>query len=80
MSRTRTDVIRVLLQVIAEGLQEAETYSISAAAAAAAGETNLAIGTAMPLEDELPLYASLLTATLALHRRRIPALEREAVK
>ena len=50
-------------------LQEAATLALSADAALAAGNRNLAIGTLLPLEQLLPTAQALLGASLALHRR-----------
>ena len=61
--------IEANLSALAEGLREAATLSASAHAAMQAGYRNLAIGTALPLEQHLPTYLGLLTAILALHRK-----------
>jgi hypothetical protein len=50
-------------------LQEAATLALSADAAFAAGNRNLAIGNLLPLEQLLPTTQALLGASLALHRR-----------
>ena len=65
-----TEAIAVNLGVLAEGLREAATLATSAQHAMHAGERNLAIGTALPLAETLPQLAGLLTAVIALHRRR----------
>jgi hypothetical protein len=49
-------------------LQEAATVALSAEAAFAAGNRNLAIGTLLVLEGMLPTAQALFQATLALHR------------
>ena len=53
-------------------LQEAATLALSADAALAAGNRNLAIGNLLPLEQLLPTAQALLGASLALHRRAPP--------
>ena len=57
------------LSALADGLDQAATLAASAAEAMAGGYRNLAIGTVLPLEHELPAAIGLLTAVLALHRR-----------
>ena len=49
-------------------LQEAATVSQEAHAALAERHRNIAIGTLLSLEDELPTATALLQAALALHR------------
>ena len=69
MKRVRTIAIKANLEVFAEGLREAADLAASAHNAMHDGQQNLAIGTVLPLEGDLPVYAGLLTAILALHRR-----------
>jgi len=65
---TRT-AIEANLSVLVDGLQRAATLAGMARAAIAANNRNLAIGTILPLEQELPTLTGLLTAILTLHRR-----------
>jgi hypothetical protein len=60
--------IEANLAALAEGLDQAATLATTAHAAMHAGNRNLAIGTVLPLERDLPTYVGLLTAILALHR------------
>lgn len=57
------------LAALADGLTRSSTLADMARQAMAKGERNLAIGTVLPLEQELPTMTGLLTAVLALHRR-----------
>lgn len=72
-SMTTSDVteaaIAANLSALADGLQRAGTLADTAHKAMAEGYRNLAIGTVLPLEQELPTMTGLLTAILALHRR-----------
>lgn len=61
--------IEANLAALADGLYRASTLADAARQAMAKGERNLAVGTVLPLEDELPTMTGLLTAILALHRR-----------
>ena len=61
--------IEANLAALAFGLREAATLAANAQAAMQKGYRNLAIGTVLPLEQDLPTYAGLLTAILALHRK-----------
>ena len=61
--------IEANLAALAEGLDEAATLATSAHAAMHAGQRNLAVGTVLPLEQDLPAYVGLLTAILALNRK-----------
>ena len=61
--------IEANLSALADGLQRAATLAYMASKAIATGHRNLAIGTVLPLEQELPTSIGLLTAILALHRR-----------
>lgn len=70
MKRTACNpAITANLAALAEGLREAATLATSAHSAMHAGNRNLAVGTVLPLERDLPTYVGLLTAILALHRR-----------
>lgn len=69
MTNTTDTAITANLAALAEGLREAATLATSAVAAMHADSRNLAIGTVLPLEQDLPTYVGLLTAILALHRR-----------
>jgi hypothetical protein len=64
--------IEANLAALAGGLREAATLVASAHAAMYAGRRNLAIGTVLPLEQDLPAYAGLLAAALTLHRMAGP--------
>lgn len=61
--------IEANLAALADGLTRSSTLTDMARQAMAKGERNLAIGTVLPLEQELPTMTGLLTAVLALHRR-----------
>jgi hypothetical protein len=61
--------IEANLAALADGLTRASTLADMARQAMTEGEQNLAIGTVLPLEQELPTMTGLLTAILALHRR-----------
>ena len=61
--------IEANLAALADGLTRSSTLADMARQAMAKGERNLAIGTVLPLELELPTMTGLLTAVLALHRR-----------
>lgn len=61
--------IEANLAALADGLYRASTLADAARQAMTKGERNLAIGTVLPLEIELPTSIGLLTAILALHRR-----------
>jgi hypothetical protein len=69
--RTTNDAIEANLAVLADGLAYAAVLARSAQAAmhAGLGNRNLAIGTILPLEQDLPVFVGLLTAILALHRQ-----------
>lgn len=69
MTTTTDTAITANLAALAEGLREAATLATSATAAMHADSHNLAIGTVLPLEQDLPTCVGLLTAILALHRR-----------
>lgn len=56
------------LTVLTSGLQRAATLSSMAAEAMNGHHRNLAIGTILPLEAELPALNGLLAAILILHR------------
>ncbi len=61
--------IEANLAALAFGLREAAALAAEAQTAMHKGYRNLAIGTVLPLEQDLPAYAALLTAILALHRK-----------
>jgi len=73
---TRKDLKQVAIEAnlaaLAEGLYRASTLADAAHQAIVKGERNLAIGTVLPLDQELPTSMGLLTAILALHRRAGP--------
>ena len=60
--------IEANLSVLVHGLERAAVLGSMAHNAIRADERNLAIGTILPLEQELPMLMGLLTAILALHR------------
>ncbi len=66
---TIDSAIEFNLLALAEGLTEAARLAEEAQAAIAKGYRNVAIGTVLPLERDLPVYAGLVTAILALHRK-----------
>ncbi|MGO9473876.1 MAG: hypothetical protein ACLPWS_10810 [Rhodomicrobium sp.] len=68
MSSTQT-AIEANLLALSEGLAEAARLASEAHTAMRNRHPNVAIGTVPPLEHDLPVYAGLLTAILALHRR-----------
>lgn len=57
------------LDALARLLKEASALAEEAAQAAAAGQRNTAIGTALQLEAMLPAAGALHAAALALHRQ-----------
>lgn len=61
--------IEANISVLADGLDHAAKLAAMAKAAMTGDYRNLAIGTILPLEQELPTLTGLLTAILALHRR-----------
>jgi len=61
--------IEANLSVLAEGLENAAKLADMAKAAMTGDYRNLAIGTILPLEQELPTLTGLITAILTLHRR-----------
>ena len=61
--------IEANLSALAEGLAVAAEMAKDGVIAIKANRRNLAIGTVLPLERDLPELAGLLTAILALHRR-----------
>ena len=61
--------IEANLLALAEGLAQASQLASEAHGAIAKGSRNQAIGTVLPLEHDLPIYAGLVTAILALHRK-----------
>lgn len=64
MTNTIDTAITANLAALAEGLREAATLATSAYAAMHADNRNLAVGTVLPLEQDLPTYVGLLTAIL----------------
>ena len=69
MSSIKT-ALEANLAALADGLREAATLATNAHAAMHTGYgRNLAIGTVLPLEQDLPTYTGLLVAILALHRK-----------
>ncbi len=68
MSPTQA-AIEANLLALAEGLTEAARLANEAHTAMRHRHPNVAIGTVLPLEHDLPVYVGLLTAILALHRR-----------
>jgi len=67
--RTNNAAIEANLSALAEGLRQAASLADDARIAMSNGYRNLAIGTVLPLEQELPTFVGLMTAILALHRR-----------
>ncbi len=61
--------IEANLLALAEGLAEAAKLAGEAHTAMRHRHPNVAIGTVLPLEHDLPVYAGLLTAIFALHRK-----------
>ena len=61
--------IEANLSALADGLQHAAKLASQAREAIQTGYRYVAIGTMLPLEQELPASIGLLTAILALHRR-----------
>jgi len=61
-------VIYANLSVLAERLAEAANLSAEAAAASKQGKQNLAIGTALPIDDLLSQSKAIYDAVIALHR------------
>ncbi len=57
------------LAALAEGLARGAKLAAMAAKAMRTGERNLAIGTVLPLEHELPTSAGLFATIVALHRK-----------
>ena len=68
MTRSPDPAIVATLAGLCDILQEAATLALSAEAALAAGNRNLAIGTLLPLEEMLPTAQALFQATRSLHR------------
>lgn len=67
---TVTDAaIAANLAALAEGLFRTSKLADEAYHAMQNSERNLAIGTILPLEEELPVLQGLVTACIALHRR-----------
>ena len=60
--------IEVNLAALVDGLERAAVLADMARKAMRDDHRNLAIGTVLPLEQELPILVGLLTAILALHR------------
>jgi hypothetical protein len=56
------------LTALADRLAEAAKLSDEAAAACKRGKTNLAVGTALPIDDLLSQSKALYDAVIALHR------------
>ena len=70
MTDTRTiDCIAVNLAALERRLRSSLQHILSARAALTEGKQNLAIGTILPLKDELPMLHGLLTAALALRHQ-----------
>ena len=69
MSDFTSAAIETNLAALAEILLRASTLADMAAKAMATGKRNLAVGTVLPLETDLPMAIGLLTAIVALHRR-----------
>ncbi len=74
-SRNAADAVNIAqtaiyanLSALADRLTEAANLAAEAAAASKNGKQNLAIGTALPLDDLLSLSKALYDAALALHR------------
>ena len=67
--RAINTAIEANLFALAEGLAQASQLAAEAHEAIAKGGRNQAIGTVLPLEHDLPVYAGLVTAILALHRK-----------
>ena len=61
--------IEANLAALTDGLERAAVMADMARKAMRDDYRNLAIGTILPLEQELPMLSGLLTAILALHRR-----------
>lgn len=61
--------LRANLAALADGLHEAASLADLASTAMHDGNRNLAIGTIIPLQDDLPAMTGLLAAVLALNRR-----------
>jgi len=66
---TCMNAITANLAALASGLERATTLAQTARDASAGNEINLAIGTVLPLKDELPMLHGLLTAALALRHQ-----------
>ena len=60
--------IEANLSALVDGLERAAVLGSMARKAMQTDERNLAIGTILPLEQDLPMLAGLLTAILVLHR------------
>ena len=66
--RALNAAIEANLAVLADGLERSAVLADMARKAMRDDYRNLAIGTVLPLEQELPVLTGLLTAILALHR------------
>ena len=66
--RVLNAAIEANLAVLADGLARSAVLADMARKAIHDEYRNLAIGTILPLEQELPVLTGLLTAILALHR------------
>ena len=69
MSAILQNAMLANLQLLSASLVRASTLADMAVKAMRDDHRNLAIGTLLPLEEELPTLVGLLTAILALHRR-----------
>jgi len=69
MSTILSTAMLANLDLLNAGLLRAAALADMAAKAMRDGHRNLAIGAILPLEEELPMLVSLLTAILAQHRR-----------
>lgn len=66
---TYTTAVTANLAALASGLYRASTLAQMARDACAENKINLAIGTILPLKDELPMLHGLLTAAIALRHQ-----------
>ena len=64
-----TNAITANLAALASGLLRASMLAQMARDAAIRDEINLAVGTVLPLKDDLPMLHGLLTAALALRHQ-----------
>lgn len=71
MSMTTLDTIAANIALIEQRLSRAHDLAREAVAAIADGDQNLAIGTLLPVQQDLADTDALLRAVLVVHRARV---------